>query len=74
MSSLAINTIFEIFSKIFRGWKSDNIESSNSVANMLKTNDDVLLFDKTIHEMKKNNEKTRQITLSDNRKVEISLK
>lgn len=72
MSNLALNNIFEIFSKIFGGWGSDN--AGNNVESMLKTHDDILLFDKTIYEMKKNNEKTRKIVLSGNREVEISLK
>ncbi len=73
MSNLALNTIFEVFAKIFGGWKSDNVENNN-VADMLKTSDDILLFDKTMTEMKKNNQESEVITLSGDRRVRVFLK
>lgn len=74
MSSLALNTVFEIVSNLFSSKKHDS-KNENSLENRLKTKEDILYFDKMIHEMKQNNEKERIITLpSDKSKLKIRLK
>jgi len=74
MASLALNTVYNIFSTIFCGWKSKDYKNY-SVEKRLKTKEDILFFDKTIHEMRKNNEKEKEITLpSDQSKLKIRLK
>jgi|GEM_PF-4934523 len=73
MSTLALNTIFEMILKIFGGLKSDK-EENNNVADMLKTNEDILIFDKAMNDMKKNNKESDVITLSEGRKIRIFLK
>ena len=63
-----------IFEPLFNIFKSKNIECNNSASNMLQTDDDLLLFDKKISEMREKKVNTAKLTLSDGRKVTVNLK